>query len=162
MKSSRMNRLLHIFKLSIREDNSIVKKLNNRVRVYNRYNKMMKRWLMLYQDNISICDYFGKYNLETISIYGMGDIGHLLLRECGKRGINVQYAIDRDANCKSCNVPIFYPNVSLPKVDCIVLTTFTGTNELKECIEAQAKCKVIPFEEILDDVTQNVYIKKEK
>lgn len=153
-----IKRIFSIFFSGIQNDKDAIKKLNSQINVYKKYNKQMKRWIMISQENESICSYLKRNNYNNIAIYGMGDIGQLLYRECMAYGINIKYTIDKYANCKACNVPIFFLKSGLEEVDCIVLTVYTGDVGLKTQIENVTGYKVIMFEEILDAITSKMFL----
>lgn len=158
MINSKNIRIMRSFFDGIHNKKLYVKTMKEKIDTYNAYNKQMKRWLMLFQEGLSICGYLESKGYKKIAIYGMGDIGQLLNRECEMHNIDIMYNIDMHANCKNSKVPIYYLGPGLKEVDCIILTVYTRDNILKKRIQDVTGYNVITFEEILDDITKRIFL----
>ena len=80
----------------------------------------MERWVRVKQKNRYISEYFQRNNYKKIAIYGMGDIGVLLVNELESSSIDIVYGIDRNINIGG-PVKIYHPDDVLPDVDAVVV-----------------------------------------
>lgn len=60
------------------------------------YTDELLKWLTLRSKNNSITDFLKEKKIKTLSIYGAGDSGKILLQELTAQGLTVRYIIDRN------------------------------------------------------------------
>ena len=61
---------------------------------YFHWYKTLYQWLLVRQDKVEIADYFKENGYQRVAIYGMGELGRLLLKELRDTGIEIPYVID--------------------------------------------------------------------
>lgn len=113
---------------------------------------MMNQWVKVKQENKSIADYLEKNGYREIAIYGMNYVGETLLNELAGSGVKVKYAIDRNAENIYTDVDIVVPDVSIEKVDAIIVTPITFFDEIEEMLLEKTDCPILSMEDILYEV----------
>lgn len=115
---------------------------------------LMCNWMEKKQNQKKICMFLNKRNIKSIAIYGMGNIGILLLRELELCGINVKYGIDEDLNTSymSYDIKIYRPSDFLEKVEAIIVTPITYFEEIKEKLSSKVECPIFSLQDILDQL----------
>lgn len=110
---------------------------------------VLVRWLGLKQEQRSPAEYFIENGYQTVAIYGMKEIGMLLLNELRQEGIDVRYAIDRDADEISADISVVKPSCSLPEVDVIVVTASHYFDSIYLELRKSTEAEIIPIEDVL-------------
>ena len=59
---------------------------------------LMQQWVKVYQSGHNLQDYFKKNNYRKIAVYGMSEIGYMILKELEETEIEVLYCIDKNAD----------------------------------------------------------------
>lgn len=110
---------------------------------------ILVRWLKLRQEHKALAEYFSKNGYETVAIYGMKEIGMLLLNELKQEGVPVLYAIDRNAREMSADIPIVEPSSEMPKVDVIIVTAPHYFDSIYLNLKEMTKAEIVPIEDML-------------
>ena len=110
--------------------------------------QMMEKWMRLKQGGVSLAGFFQAAGYERIAIYGMGEIGQLLLCELNGSGIQVAYGIDRNENIKA-EIPVYRPSPELKPVDAVVVTAIAYYDEIVPALHAFLDCPVLSMENIV-------------
>lgn len=115
------------------------------------YYRVTSRWILLKQEKISLADYFKSNNIHTIAIYGMGELGTLLVNELKESDIIIKYAIDRSVNNNWGEFPIIKQENLLDSeaVDCIVVTPIFDFISIKKQLSKIKKINIISLEDII-------------
>ncbi len=128
----------------------------------NRYRKkyeFMYQWMKLKQNGIELIEFFQDRKLESIAIYGMGDLGELLYKELEDNRI-IKFGIDRQL--KQNKIPIYSLENVKEKVDAIVITPVLITDEIEDQIyEILREQTTFVFEEILFELSRKHQINSE-
>lgn len=128
----------------------------------NRYRKkyeLMYQWMKLKQNDIKLIEFFQDRKLESIAIYGMGDLGELLYKELEDNRI-IKFGIDRQL--KQNKIPIYSLENIKEKVDAIVITPVLITDEIEDQIyETLGVQTTFVFEEILFELSRKHQIDSE-
>ncbi len=128
----------------------------------NRYRKkyeFMYQWMKLKQNSIELIEFFQDRKLESIAIYGMGDLGELLYKELEDNRI-IKFGIDRQL--KQNKIPIYSLENVKEKVDAIVITPVLITDEIEDQIyEILGEQTTFVFEEILFELSRKHQINSE-
>lgn len=107
------------------------------------------KWIDAIQRNKHIKDYFTKQGIETVAIYGMGELGKCLLQELEQADIKVKYIIDKKQNCQIRNYPLYSPEDYLPEVSVIVVTPSYDYLEISEKLKKHVVAEIVSIDEIL-------------
>ncbi len=128
----------------------------------NRYKKkyeLMYQWMKLKQNGIELIEFFQDRKLESIAIYGMGDLGELLYKELEDNRI-IKFGIDRQL--KQNKIPIYSLENVKEKIDAIVITPVLITDEIEDQIyEILGEQTTFVFEEILFELSRKHQINSE-
>ena len=105
------------------------------------FDHILIRWLQLAQEKKSLAEYFEQNEYQTVAVYGMKEIGVLLCNQLRQEGIDVQYAIDKNADKINADIEIVKPTSKMPEVDVIIVTATHYFDsiyiELQELTEAE-------------------------
>ncbi len=93
-------------------------------------------------------DYFQKNEIDSVAIYGMGQLGRILICEFKKENIKVMYTVDRGVGQFSNEIKMFRPEEILPKVDMLIVTAYDYKNILEKLNLNNIK-KVISLKELI-------------
>lgn len=121
----------------------------------NRNGKNMKvacKWLRVAQNGKNITYYFNHYGINSVAIYGMGELGICLLKELEKTSIDIKYIIDRNANKQVGEYPIFLPEDDLPDVQVLVVTPVYDYTIISEKLKKKISGSIVSLEKVLDDL----------
>lgn len=117
---------------------------------------LMCQWMKLKIRDISLMEFFQDRGIQSIAIYGMGEIGQLMYEELAmEKEAFVRYAIDRSGMRYVESLPTYCLDRDLPKVDAIVITPVLITDQLEEQIyETLGECVTFVFEELLYELSR--------
>ena len=110
--------------------------------------QMVERWMRIKQSDRTLVKYFEAHGYKNIAVYGMADIGKLLINELKNSSITVAYGIDKNINASSV-VEVFAPEESLKDVDAVVVTAIAYFDEIERMLSAKMKCPIISLEDLV-------------
>lgn len=110
------------------------------------------QWLRLRQEGKTLVEYFEKNNYKTVAIYGMKELGERLYDELENTGIEVRYAIDKNADSIYADVDVVTPDDDLEPVDVIVVTAIYYFDEIEENLSGKVDYPIISLEDILYEI----------
>lgn len=113
---------------------------------------MMNQWVKVKQEGKNISEYFEKHGYKKIAIYGMSYAGETLIDELKGTGIEVAYAIDRNADTLYADVDIVSVEGELAPVDAVVVTAITFFDEIEEKLAEKVNCPILSLEDVLYEV----------
>lgn len=111
--------------------------------------KMFNQWLILKQEGKSVVNYFENNGFNRIAIYGMSYAGERLLADLKDTGIEVAYAIDRNAEHIFSDVEVFTLEDPLQNVDVVVVTAIYNFDEIEEKLSDLMECPIVSLEDIV-------------
>jgi len=111
---------------------------------------MLLHWLNALYLGHNVRDYFVGEGINTIAIYGMGELANRLIDGLRDSDVEVLYGIDRDPACASGNVDRVYSiDENLPKVDAIIVTPFYVFDQVRDMLTSKICARIISVEEII-------------
>lgn len=113
---------------------------------------MMNQWVKVKQEGKNLSSYFEKNGYKRIAIYGMSYTGETLVNELKGTGIEVVYAIDRNADSIYTDVDVLCMEDDLEEVDAVVVTAIAFFDEIEEALSAKMDCPILSMEDILYEV----------
>lgn len=116
--------------------------------------QIMNRWVELKQKNFCIWKFLQKKGYHHIAIYGMSFIGRRLYEELANY-VEIDYAINKNADNICMDICIYLPNDHLEEVDAIIVTTVMHFDEITELLQKKVKCPVLSLENIIDELFLN-------
>lgn len=118
-------------------------------RNYKKY-EMLYKWIKLKQRDVRIETFFEDFKIETIAIYGMGDLGILLYDELKESSVKILYGLDKNPRECCGKLEVYNLDRSLMKPDAIVITLALICDEIENMIfNTIGECTVFTLEEIL-------------
>ncbi len=138
------------------EDLAIAKKqietLKQRSDKFTKYFNLLIKWLDNEIHSVSITNYFKKYDIHTIGIYGIGKIGKLFYDELkDSKDIKIIFGIDQSVFSYN-GLTVYRPYEEIPKVDAIIVTTNNIFDDVKKLLEQNIHCPIINIDDIINDV----------
>lgn len=97
---------------------------------FEKYLTLLDIWMELRERKISIKQYFEKYHLKKVLLYGYGIFARHLMQELGEDDIRLRGIIDREKEKIVCKYPVYAPNEKLPEHDVIVITSWYYLSEI--------------------------------
>jgi len=117
---------------------------------FKNYYYLANHWLDLKQNNISIAGYFEDNNINTIAIYGMGEMGKRLIKELKDSNIDVKYVVDKNENLViDDDIKIVAKESIFQQVDALIVTATFAFNEIKKELEEKVSFPVISLEDVI-------------
>lgn len=110
---------------------------------------MMNQWVKVKQAGKSIPDFLLEKGYSKIAIYGMNYVGETLYDELRDSGIEVVYAIDRNADSIFSEINIVTPDSELDQVDAIIVTPIFFYDEIEEMLSNKIDADILCMEDIL-------------
>ena len=123
---------------------------DSRTGMYISYYRLLDKWLCLREKNISVRQYFQKYGMKRIIIYGMGKMAQHLLEDLKGSQVHVVCVIDRSANINS-SFPVISDEVEIPDADCIIVTPVYDAAAIKQKLEAKTSIPVISLLTVIEE-----------
>lgn len=109
----------------------------------------LARWVRIKQREESVGQYLLDKGIHSVAIYGMKELGNLLYDELKKSGVEVRYAIDKDAEYIFSELSIVRPDENLFEVDAILVTAIHYYDEIEMYLKKKVPYKVICIEDVL-------------
>jgi lactate dehydrogenase-like 2-hydroxyacid dehydrogenase len=131
--------------------NSIVEKKVTETEKFRIMYQLMEHWMRIKQRKGSLAEYFEAYGYKRIAIYGMAEIGYILLKELKETDIEVIYGIDKNPNISS-TVRVISPESELPEVDAIIVTAIAYYDEIEELLRKKSDIKIISLEDVVYEI----------
>lgn len=117
---------------------------------YFQWYKALHQWIVIQQDRGRISDYFKNNNYKSVIIYGMGELGMLLLRELEDTDIEIPYVIDQNAGSITARGKKI---VTLKEIredaDVVVVSVIDKFDVIKADIEKYVNVPVVSLEDVL-------------
>ena len=121
------------------------------------YFRILKAWFWSESHGRSVAKYIKEKAGEEIAIYGLSDLGGLLLHECEKYRICVKYVIDRN-KLVLCDYPVLSPEEDLPTVKSIIVTPEYYFLEIKDYLHNRTNADIISFMQMISEAS-GVFLK---
>lgn len=127
--------------------------LNKAVDKYKNNYFLLAQWMRLRNRGTSLSQFFLKHDYMNIAIYGMAELGILLVDEINGNGFNSIYGIDRNYKNIDSDILVYNPDDELPKSDVLVVTV------LNEFILISKQMKKVGIKNIisLEDVVYGLH-----
>lgn len=124
------------------------------------YYKMLYLWLKNKLNNKNLEDYFLKNQINTIAIYGAGNLGELLYDELkNSNKIHIKYFIDQsNINGNLYKIPIINLEQihNVEEIDFIIVTPIYAYDEIRENLNKLGFKKLM----CIDDIITEIYYEK--
>lgn len=114
--------------------------------------QMMCQWVKAKQKKDSLSIYFKTRNYRRVAIYGMSEIGEMLIDELRNTDIEIIYGIDRNADNAYSSIKVFSIQKELPQVDVIVVTIINEFEKIYQVLSKQLTCDIISLLDVVYDI----------
>ena len=114
---------------------------------------LMNEWMKKKQEGRHIKEYFEKNGYISVAIYGLSYIGERLIDELKESGIEVKYAIDKNANSIYSDLEVYLPEDGFPDVDVIVVTAISFFDEIYDLLVGKIDCAIVSLQDILYELS---------
>ncbi len=116
----------------------------------NGYYETLAQWLTNIQNGLHIEDYLKEKGVQTVAIYGMGELGILLYNELKKSSdIQVLYGIDQSGVSAIDDFDVYYPEDDLPDVDLVIVTPISYMDEIVSKLKGTLDCKFASIRDVM-------------
>ncbi len=119
---------------------------------FKSYYNMLNQWLILKQEGKTLEKYFTDNNYKTIAIYGMGEMGNRLYDELKGTGVEVKYAIDKNAASTYSELDVIDPEEEFENVDVVVVSAIFDFDAIEEIVSEKIDCPVVSLEDVVYEV----------
>lgn len=113
--------------------------------------QMMVHWMRIRQSGNNLSTYFDAHGYQEIAVYGMGDIGKILLQELKGSAVKIKYGIDRNKS-RGSDVVVVMPEEITEKVDAVIVTPIADFDDICEVLSHRISCPVVSLEDIVYEV----------
>lgn len=110
---------------------------------------LLVQWVALKQEGRNLKEYFEANEYKTIAVYGMKELGELLVEELKDSGITVQYVVDKDVSNIVTDLPKHTPDDKLEEVDVMVVTAVYYYQDIEEKMSENVDFPIISLEDIV-------------
>jgi len=125
---------------------------DNRIKRNAQNFRLACKWIAIIQSGKHIKDYFTEQGIETVAVYGLGELGKCLLLELEQSDIKIAYLIDKNQNRKIEKYAFFSSEEYLPEVQAIVVTPSYDFTEISENLKKHTKTEILSIEDILNQL----------
>lgn len=119
------------------------------------YFSIQSVWFMKRIQGKSMADWFVKHKEKSIAIYGMGDLGKLLIYSLRGTEVNVKTLMDANkAHIEDFGIELVGPEETLnPEIDAVVVTVTHAFNEIKNTLSVKnTDLPILSLEDIIYDL----------
>lgn len=116
---------------------------------YRRMFALATNWWLRRNDGFSISDIILQKGYRNIAIYGMDQLGLILLDELCGGEVNVCYGIDRNAYGIFCQVKMYLPEDDLKPVDAVIVTAISYFDSIYNYLSDRIDCPIISLESLV-------------
>lgn len=106
---------------------------------------------IIQNDKSAFYQYFNKKGIESVAVYGIGQLGKLLINQLLKENIKIEYTVDQYFPRIQENLPMYRPSEELPDVDIMIVTAY-DLGDIVERLESKGLKNVVYIEDWLNDV----------
>lgn len=110
---------------------------------------LLSNWLKNKNKSNNLGEELIKRGYRSVAIYGMKEIGELLLEELRQNGVDVKYAIDKNADNIYAPIDIYTIEESKGEVDAIIVTAISNYEEIRDELVNITRSEVISIEELI-------------
>lgn len=110
---------------------------------------LMQQWVKVYQEGRTLENYFKKNNYRKVAVYGMSEIGYMVLKELEGSEVEVPYCIDRNADNLFAPIDVHRPDEDLEPVDAVVVAVVQFYDDVKKALDGKLDCPIISLSDVV-------------
>ena len=104
--------------------------------------EILLQWVENEINGHCIADILKEEGINTVAIYGMKELGELLLSELKKAGLDVRYIIDRRKEEICLDMPVYDSEDFLPEADAVIVTAVHYYEEIRRALKNKRDWKI--------------------
>lgn len=116
---------------------------------FSEFYTLMQQWVKVYQAGRTLETYFLKNHYQKIAVYGMSEMGYMVLKELEGSSVEIPYCIDRNADNLFAQVDVRRPDEELEVVDAVVVAVVQFYDEVKEDLCRKMDCPIISLSDVV-------------
>lgn len=116
---------------------------------FSEFYTLMQQWVKVYQSGRTLEDYFKKNNYKKIAVYGMSEMGYMILKELEASAVEVSYCIDKNADNVFAEIDVRRPDEELTPVDVVIVAVVQFYDEVKDVLNGKLDCPVISLSDVV-------------
>ena len=116
---------------------------------FERYFKLMDRWVSTFERKEKIENYFADMQMKTIAIYGDGILGKHLNKCLSNSQVYVSYFIDRNSELFRSEDPKKYLKEHFPEAEAVVVTPIMEYKDIRRNLKQIYEVPIISLEEVI-------------
>lgn len=116
---------------------------------FSEFYTLMQQWVKVYQAGRTLENYFLKNHYQKIAVYGMSEMGYMVLKELEGSSVEIPYCIDRNADNLFAQVDVRRPDEELEVVDAVVVAVVQFYDEVKEALCRKMDCPIISLSDVV-------------
>lgn len=125
---------------------------NREIDKYKLYYFLCSSWIDVKARGKDISEYLRSKNMNTIAVYGMGDIGNKFCKELQGTDIKIKFVMDANLSSDTMFAPIKKMDDDLPEVDAIIVTPINVFSQIKHSLSEITDSKIVSIEDIIYNV----------
>lgn len=140
---------------SLKHDEGFEKQVLNaegKSRKFQKSYQCLNKWIGNLENDKHICDYLMEKRIETVAVYGYGELGRHVLAELTGSSVLVKYLIDRNYNIGRSSLPVVSPEDELEEVDAIIVTPILEYAAIEAKLQKKTDAEILSLEDIIYDM----------
>lgn len=125
---------------------SVILEKQKNLEKHQRLFSVLDAWIKKKQQGKSMIAFLEKNNYHSVAVYGLGNVGKLLVEEL-KGHVKICYGIDRRDLLEE--FPVYKPEDKLPEADMVIVTAAYEFEEIEETLKKKLSCPIYSIEDII-------------
>lgn len=119
------------------------------IKKFKLYFYLYSSWIDIKSKGKNLAEYLEHENINTIAVYGMGDIGIRLCKELQGTDIEIKYVMDQGISMDTAFAPVIKLDEKLPRVDAIIVTPINAYSQIKDILSSKIDSRILSIEDIV-------------
>lgn len=119
---------------------------------FSEFYTLMQQWVKVHQAGHKLEDYFKEKKYKKIAVYGMNEMGYMVLKELEGSEIEVSYCIDKNADNLFAKINVYKPDEDLQPVDAVIVAVVQFYDEVKKNLSEKLDCPVISLSDVVWEI----------
>ncbi len=121
---------------------------DNKRKMKEFYNLLIA-WVGMKQRRVGLSSVLMDKGFLTVAIYGMKELGELLVSELDDSEVEIKYVIDRNKDMVKSAYPVFQLEEGLPDVDVIIVTAIHYYPDIVIALKDRVSCPIVSLEDLI-------------
>ncbi len=116
---------------------------------FHEFYEILLQWVHMHNEGKTIGAYLQECGYRTVAIYGMKELGEELLYELAGSGVEVKYAIDKNADELYVETDVYRPDEELEPVDAVIVTAVHWFDGIEKDMKVKLGCPVLSLGDVV-------------